>query len=72
MFNVQYDSKTGIIKSYQEGPDATPDEEIASGCKLVYFGTVPNIFSASGSITHKIDIATGELVSLVSMPSPIK
>lgn len=69
MFNLIYDS-TGLIVSYQEGPEAIPASQIPIGCGLLTYATTPPIFNV-GRITHRIDVATKKLVQLDEMPAPI-
>lgn len=73
MFNLSYDSVTGAIMNYNEGPaDSlhTPD-----GCIGVSFAApIAGMFHSNGSCLMKIDIDTGKLTVLnpIEIPDPIQ
>ncbi len=76
IFNIHYNAKTGVIDSYQEGPEQTPVEELPPGCKLLAFQSYIHIFDGkvgdtNGRVLMKVDLDKLELVPINPPPKPI-
>lgn len=63
MFNIHYDLKTGEVKSYQEGPDVTPDDQIPVGCGVLSVTSSEGMFDGS-SLAYSVDPSSKQLVPL--------
>jgi hypothetical protein len=71
VFTIYYDKETGLIKSYQDGGDTPPENEIPKGCERIMFNHRPDIFDASSFLLKaKVDPEKRQLVFL-SQPMPV-
>lgn len=73
MFNVNYSLDTGLIVSYQEGPDASANVTPEGCATLSFAGHIPGMFHSNGAMLMKVDLDTQKLVFLnpQEIPDPL-